>query len=100
MMGPGHNGANIPKAQAIKDATMAHFIQKNLGKGKTFLHFNGAYHSNNHQGIIFYLLKSNPKLKIVTISSIEQADINTIEKESINLGDYIICTPEDMTKTR
>jgi uncharacterized iron-regulated protein len=100
MMGPGHSSPNLPKAQAIKDATMAYFITKNLAKGKTFLHYNGAYHSNNYMGIVSYLLRTNPKLKIVTISSVEQKDITILDKESINLANYIIATPEDMTKTR
>jgi len=41
MMG-GHGGETLPKAQAIKDATMAHFILRNLEQGKVFLHFNAA----------------------------------------------------------
>jgi uncharacterized iron-regulated protein len=96
---PGHGGVNLPKAQALKDATMAEFILKNFRQGKTFLHFNGAYHSNYRQGIVWYLLKSRPGLKIVTISSAEQTALNGLDDESKNLADYIICTPEDMTKT-
>ena len=38
---------NLPKAQAVKDATMAHFIAENLRPGKVFIHYNGAYHSDN-----------------------------------------------------
>ncbi|MEZ4996873.1 MAG: ChaN family lipoprotein [Bacteroidales bacterium] len=45
---------NFPKAQAIKDATMAHFIAENLTDGKTFIHYNGSYHSDNYLGIIHY----------------------------------------------
>ena len=56
----GHGGQNLPKSQAYKDATMAHFILKNWTKGQTFLHYNGAYHSNNHQGIAWYLKQANP----------------------------------------
>jgi len=41
MMG-GHGGENLPKAQAIKDATMAYFINKNFVKGSLFIHYNGA----------------------------------------------------------
>ena len=50
-----HMGENFPKAQAIKDATMAHFILANLSAGKTFLHFNGSYHSDNFESISWYL---------------------------------------------
>lgn len=95
----GHGGENLPKSQAVKDATMAHFILKNWSKGKTFLHYNGSYHSNRHQGIEWYLKQGNPNLKIFTIGSIEQIAVDTLAKESIGLADYIICTPESMTKT-
>ena len=32
-MGGGHGGETLPMAQAIKDATMAHFILSNLFEG-------------------------------------------------------------------
>ncbi len=95
----GHGGENLPKSQAIKDATMAYFILKNWSKGQTFIHYNGAYHSNNHQGIEWYLKQQNPDLKILVISSTEQNDINQLESESNDSGDFIICTPSSMTKT-
>jgi uncharacterized iron-regulated protein len=95
----GHGGENLPKSQAIKDATMAHFILKNWSKGQTFIHYNGAYHSNNHQGIEWYLKQQNPDLKVLVISSTEQKDINQLEEESNGIGDYIICVPSSMTKT-
>jgi len=99
-MGMGHSGINIAKAQAIKDATMAYFILKNYRRGKTFMHYNGAYHSNNGSGIVMYLKYSDLHLKILSISSVEQSQISTLDKESMGLADYTICTPEDMTKTR
>ena len=43
----GHGNPDIIKAQAIKDATMAHFILQNFKKNHIFLHFNVAYQSNN-----------------------------------------------------
>lgn len=95
----GHGGQNLPKSQAIKDATMAYFIMKNWEKGKTFVHYNGSYHSNNHQGIEWYLHQIKPDLKVMTIGSTEQAGIDTLAKETIGLADFIICTPESMTKT-
>lgn len=95
----GHGGENLPKSQAIKDATMAHFILKNWSKGQTFIHYNGAYHSNNFSGIAYYLKQANPGLKIVVISSVEQKDIIKLDTENNGLGDFIICTPENMTKT-
>ncbi len=96
----GHGGDNLPKSQAIKDATMAHFILKNWSKGKSFLHYNGSYHSNNHESIEWYLKQEKPDLKVFTIASAEQSNMDTLAKESIGLGNYILCTPETMTKTR
>ncbi len=95
----GHGGQNLPKSQAIKDATMAYFILKNWSKGQTFIHFNGAYHSNNHQGIEWYIKQQNLSLKVLVISSTEQKDIHVLEDEAKAIGDFIICTPASMTKT-
>jgi uncharacterized iron-regulated protein len=95
----GHGGDNLPKSQAYKDATMAYFILKNWSKGKLFIHYNGAYHSNNHQGIEWYLKQQNPNLKVFVISSVEQKDNSKLEDEAIGSGDFIICTPATLTKT-
>ncbi|MBA3901511.1 MAG: ChaN family lipoprotein, partial [Bacteroidetes bacterium] len=95
----GHGTENLPKSQALKDATMAHFILKNLKESQTMIHFNGAYHSNNYEGIYWYLKQENPNLKILTISTTEQKEIGTLNEESINLADFLIVTPESMTKT-
>ncbi|HTA62043.1 MAG TPA: ChaN family lipoprotein [Bacteroidia bacterium] len=95
----GHGGQNLPKSQAVKDATMAYFILKNWTKGQLFVHYNGAYHSNNHQGIVWYLKQQNPGLKILVISSTEQKKTDVLEDEAKGTGDFIICTPETMTKT-
>jgi uncharacterized iron-regulated protein len=99
-MGGMHANLNLPKAQALKDATMAYFIYNNWKAGKVFLHFNGSYHSDNYEGIVWYLKQADKNLKIVTISSVEQEDINTLESEYKGKADYIICIPSDMTKTQ
>ena len=98
MMG-GHGGENLPKAQAIKDATMAHFILKYYKPGSLFIHYNGAYHSENYEGIVWYLKKQNPVLKIATITTISQKDVHHLLKENKSKADFIICVDEDMTTT-
>jgi uncharacterized iron-regulated protein len=98
MMG-GHGGENLPKAQAIKDATMAHFIVNNLEENHLFLHYNGAFHSDNYEGILWYLKQEKPELTYFTITTISQEDINKLEKENIGLADFIICVDSDMTNT-
>ena len=102
MMGdaPAHVTMNIARAQAMKDATMAHFILKNFKKGQTFLHFNGTYHSDRFQSIVWYLKQADPSLKIVTISSVEQSDMDELKKESEGLGSYILVIPDSMSKTQ
>ncbi len=95
----GHTGSTRPQtlaqSQAVKDATMAYFILKNR-KG-TVIHFNGAYHSQNEEGIVWYLRKAEPELRIVTIHSVEQEKIDSLDELSISAADFIICVPEDMT---
>jgi uncharacterized iron-regulated protein len=102
--GASHAGVNIQKAQAIKDATMAHFILKNGTEGITFLHINGSYHSDRYEGIVWFLRKYNQKnetdLKILTISSVEQESIDDLGEKNKGLADFIICIPDDMTKTQ
>ncbi len=98
MMG-GHGGENLPKAQAIKDATMAHFILTNSKEGSLFIHYNGSYHSENYEGINWYLKKQRPNIKIVTITTVSQKDINTLLTENKGKADYIICVDADMTNT-
>ena len=95
----GHGGQNLPKSQALKDATMAHFILQNLKPGQKFIHYNGAYHSNNFQGIMWYIKQARPDLKVFTISCVEQKNIEKLEKDNLDLADFIFCIPEDMTKT-
>jgi uncharacterized iron-regulated protein len=98
-MAGGHGGDNLPKAQAIKDATMAYFINKNLKPGTVFIHYNGSYHSDNFEGINWYLKKYNQGVKIVTIAAVSQKDLSTLEKEHLNKADFILVVDEDMTKT-
>lgn len=99
-MGKMHANTNLPKAQAIKDATMAHFILKYLPNKWLFYHFNGAYHSDNFEGIVWYLKQYRKDLKIITISSIETDDITKPNKEELSeRANFIIAIPLTMTKT-
>lgn len=95
-----HVTPNFPKAQAIKDATMSHFILKNWEPGKVLIHYHGAYHSQNFESIYWYLKQENPNLKIVTIHSVTQDDISELTEKNTGLADFTICVDEDMTRTR
>jgi len=101
MMGgtSSHVTPNIARAQAVKDATMAHFILKNYKKGDLFIHYNGTYHTNNYEGIVWYIKQARPDLKIMTIASVEQDSLDELTEENINLADFTLCIPVSMTKT-
>jgi uncharacterized iron-regulated protein len=99
MMG-GHgsqNSQNFVLAQAIKDATMAHFILQHLKS--RMLHVNGAYHSMDGEGIIWYLKQARPELKILSIHTAEQSDLSKMDEDLTGKADIIIVVAEDMVKS-
>jgi hypothetical protein len=85
-MAGGHGGQNLPMSQAIKDATMASQIYTHLPSNGIFIHYNGSYHSDNHQSIEWYLnqynqniLKNNYQMNVVTISTRTQTNVSELE---------------------
>ncbi len=94
-------GMNMVESQAFKDATMAQFILANPGRkaGTVHLHFNGAFHSDFHQGILWYVQQKQPNIRVLTISTVTQADVRKLDKEHLGRADFIICVPESMTRT-
>lgn len=95
-----HANENFPKAQAIKDATMAHFIYERFKEDKSlFIHYNGAYHSNNFEGTYWYLKQLQESLNIGTITTVLQKDVSKLEKENKAVADFILVVDEDMTTT-
>jgi len=105
----GHGGDNLPKAQAIKDATMAHFIWNNYKAGQLFIHYNGSYHSDKHvgpvntnvfaDGIPYFLTNYQADLSILLITTITQADISTLDAEHYHKAHFILVVDEDVTNT-
>jgi len=91
--------SNLPKAQAIKDATMANSISKYRQPLQTVIHFNGSYHSDRYMGILWYLNKYNPGLKTLTITTVLQDDIDKMMDDSRGKADYVIVVPSSMTRT-
>ena len=98
MMG-AHTSPNMPKAQAVKDATMGYFIAQNVQPNSVFIHYNGTYHSDNFEGISWYLKSYKPALKIITIATVEQKDLGNLEAAHYNKADFILAIDEDVTKT-
>lgn len=99
----GNHGSNtsdnMVKAQAIKDASMGYSISKSILKGHLFIHYNGAYHSDEKEGTVWYLNKYQPNLKIMNISTVEQENIDILDPENFNKADFILVVPGKMTKT-
>lgn len=93
----GHGTPNMIKAQALKDATMAYFMLAQWQVGQLMIHYNGSYHSDNHDGIVWYLKKANPSLKIMTVTTVSQKDLKHLLTEHRNKADFIICVAENMT---
>jgi len=94
-----HGTPELVKAQAIKDATMAYFILKNYKEDHLFIHYNGAFHSDFYEGILWYLKRENQELEYATISTVNQEDINKLEATNFKKADFIICVDSNMTKT-
>ena len=98
MMPAGHGGETFPMAQAIKDATMAHFIARNQNADR-FLHLNGSYHSDNDEGIGWYLRRYAPELRILTITTVEEGDVSELSADNRGKADFTLAVPALMTKT-
>jgi uncharacterized iron-regulated protein len=94
----GHSGKNMMEAQAVKDATMAYFIEKNRAD-KVFLHLNGSFHSNRSEGILAYLPHDVKSENILIISMVAQDSINKLAAENIGLADFIFCFPNDYARS-
>jgi uncharacterized iron-regulated protein len=87
------------EAQALKDATMAESIFQALKKNQTVYHINGSYHSDQKEGIVWFLKQKSTNLKIITISTLEQ-DLPITWNEGIkNLADFIVVLPKDSPKS-
>ncbi|RXM53521.1 MULTISPECIES: ChaN family lipoprotein [unclassified Chryseobacterium] len=103
MMGDHAEGTkvmNFISAQATKDATMAESILKNIQSGKTFVHYNGNYHSKEFGGTYWYIKQKNPNLKMAVISVFESEDpeLKVPSKDYIPT-EFNLVIPSDMTKT-
>ncbi len=89
------------EAQAIKDATMGYTIATALkdNKGKMMLHFNGNFHSKDHEGTVWYVSHYNSKLQTAVISFVEQKDLSRLDEANKGNNEFTIVCPSNMTKT-
>ena len=78
---------------------MSHFILQYWQPGKLFIHYNGAYHSDDFESMNWFLKRDDPELNIVTISTVSQDKVESLEEESIGKANFIIAVPSNMTQT-
>lgn len=98
-MAQGHGGTNLIYSQAIKDATMAHFILSNLEENNRMIHLNGSYHSNDYEGIVWYIQQADEDLNVLTINTISEDDIEDIEPNQFQSAEITLVVPSTMTST-
>ena len=95
------NMLNIQTAQAAKDATMAHFSLKNFTSGNLLLHFQGSYHSNYEQGIVWWINQIRPGLRIKSITTVDQTEWDEMtDEEKATIANYILVVADTMTQTK
>ncbi|MEM9985244.1 MAG: ChaN family lipoprotein [Bacteroidota bacterium] len=102
LMGGHGGGMNLNyfiAAQAIKDASMAHQILQSFSEDVLYYHLNGSYHSDNKEGIAWYLEHYRPGTRIQNITVVEQSQLNSLSEEHLGKADFIILVPSNMTKT-
>lgn len=95
----GHGGDNLIYAQAVKDATMAHFILLNMGLDDRLFHLNGSYHSNHWEGIIWFIENQVSGYDILSINTILVDDPFDVDLDELNAADFTIVIPGSMTRT-
>jgi len=95
----GHGGDNLIYAQAVKDATMAHFILLNMRLDDRMFHLNGSYHSNDWEGIVWYINDTVSGYNIFTINTITVDDVFDVEHDDLQKADITLVVPSAMTTT-
>lgn len=98
-MAGGHGGVNLIYSQAIKDATMAHFILSGLNENNRMIHLNGSYHSNDYEGIVWYIKEKDEEIQVLTINTISADDIQNVDSEQFQSADITVAVPSRMTST-
>ncbi|WP_439489224.1 ChaN family lipoprotein [Algoriphagus sp.] len=95
MHGAPGNPEFMIQAQALKDATMAESLFAPISSGEKVYHINGAYHSKDGEGILWYLKKEFPNLKLLNIHMVTQDQLDKLEDENSQAGEIILVLPSD-----
>jgi uncharacterized iron-regulated protein len=95
------NMLNIQMAQAAKDATMAHFSVKNFVEGDLYFHMDGAYHSDNSRGIIWWVNQIKSGLNIKSVSTVLESEwAKMTDEEKATIANYTLVVVDNMTQTK
>jgi hypothetical protein len=79
---------------------MAHFSLKNFNQGDLLFHFEGSYHSNYDQGIIWWINKIQPGLNIKSITTVTQSEWNEMtDADKAAIAEYIIVVADNLSQT-
>ena len=62
-----------------------------------FVHVNGSYHSQDWEGIVWYLRQAQPDLNVLTIHGDTQVDVWTPDSTALNRADFLLLTQRKMT---
>lgn len=95
----GHGGDNLIYSQAVKDATMAYSILSVMNDSTRFVHLNGSYHSNNYEGIVWYINQSGKEMETLTLNTISADEIDSIDTELLQAADITLVVDSRMTRT-
>ena len=95
----GHGGDNLIYAQAVKDATMAYFILLNMKLNDRMFHINGSYHSNQREGIVWFIEEAVQGYEILTINTILADDPEQVDPDELQAADVTLVVPTRMTST-
>jgi uncharacterized iron-regulated protein len=95
MHGGPMNTDFMVEAQALKDATMAESLFSSISAGYKIFHINGSYHSKDNEGILWYLRKEFPNLKMLNIHTVTQDQVDSLDPENSKSGEIILVLPSD-----
>ncbi|MFW5659573.1 MAG: ChaN family lipoprotein [Bacteroidota bacterium] len=101
----GEMAKRFVQAQAIKDATMAWRILQVLREEMRVFHVNGAFHTQYHEGIVWYIkyfAEQNKRETVPGMVTISQENVDNpgvFNEELKDKADFIIQVPNAMTKT-
>ncbi|WP_232424924.1 ChaN family lipoprotein [Algoriphagus resistens] len=99
MHGAPGNPEFMMQAQALKDATMAESLVGPLSAGEKIYHINGSYHSKDGEGILWYLKRELPDLKILNIHMVTQDNLDKLDTKHAKGGGIILVLPADSHTT-